>query len=55
MFRCFAVSVGAVHNDSTVSEVVGVIGRTTAVQAMIVRCRVYSIHVLTKDSAVTGA
>ena len=28
--------------------------RMTAVVAMVVRCRVYSIHVLTKDSAVTG-
>ena len=29
--------------------------RMTAVVAMVARCRVYSIHVLTKDSAVTGA
>ena len=27
----------------------------TAVVAMVARCQVYSIHVLTKDSAVTGA
>ena len=27
----------------------------TAVVAMVARCLVYSIHVLTKDSAVTGA
>ena len=29
--------------------------RVTAVDAMVARCRVYSIHVLTKYSAVTGA
>ena len=29
--------------------------RMTAVVAMVARCRVYSIHVLTKDSVVTGA
>ena len=29
--------------------------RMTAVVAMAARCLVYSIHVLTKDSAVTGA
>ena len=29
--------------------------RLTTVVAMVVRCRVDSIHVLTKDSAVTGA
>ena len=29
--------------------------RMTAVVAIVARCRVYSIHVLTKDSAVTGA
>ena len=72
--RCFAVSVGAVHGDSTVSVVgavhndstVSVVGfegqskrwwvfmrRMTTVVAMVVRCPVDSIHVLTKDSAVT--
>ena len=29
--------------------------RMAAVVAMVARCRVYSIHVLTKDSAVIGA
>ena len=29
--------------------------RMTTVEAMVARCRVDSIHVLTKDSAVTGA
>ena len=29
--------------------------RMTAVVALVVRCQVYSLHVLTKDSAVTGA
>ena len=29
--------------------------RMTAVVAMVSSCQVYSIHVLTKDSAVTGA
>ena len=29
--------------------------RLTTVVAMVARCRFYSIHVLTKDSAVTGA
>ena len=29
--------------------------RLTTVVAMVARCRVYSINVLTKDSAVTGA
>ena len=29
--------------------------RMTAVFSMVAHCRVYSIHVLTKDSAVTGA
>ena len=29
--------------------------RMTTVVAMVAHCRVYSIHVLTKDSAVTGA
>ena len=34
---------------------VGVMRRMTIVVAMIARCLVDSIHVLTKDSAVTGA
>ena len=38
-----------------VEEVVGVMRRMTTVVAMVARCRVDSIHVLTKDSAVTGA
>ena len=29
--------------------------RLTTVVAMVAGCQVYSIHVLTKDSAVTGA
>ena len=29
--------------------------KTTSVMAMVARCRVYSIHALTKDSALTGA
>ena len=33
----------------------GVMRRTIAVVAMAARCRVGTIHVLTKDSAVTGA
>ena len=61
--RCYAVSVGAVHSDSTVSLVgfegqskkaVGVMKRLATVVAMVARCRADSIHVLTKDSAVTG-
>ena len=63
MLSCFAASVSAAHNDSTVSvvslewaveKVVGVMRRLTTVVAMVARCRVYSAHVLTKDSAVTG-
>ena len=38
-----------------VEKVVGVMRPLTAVLAMVVRIRVYSIHVLTKDLAVTGA
>ena len=38
-----------------VKKVVGVMRRMTTVMAMVARCRVDSIHVLTKDSAVTGA
>ena len=33
----------------------GVLRRMTAIVAMVARCRVYSINVLTKDSTVTGA
>ena len=33
----------------------GVIRRMTADVAMVARCRVFSVHVLTKDSAVTVA
>ena len=33
----------------------GVMRRLTAVVAMVARCQVDSIHVLTKDTAVTGA
>ena len=36
-------------------KMVGVMWRMTAVVAIVARCRVYSIHVLTKDMAVTGA
>ena len=36
-------------------EVVGVMRRMTTVMAMVAHCQVDSIHVLTKDSAVTGA
>ena len=58
----FVVTVGAVHNDSTVSvvgfegslKVVGVMRRLTTVVAMVACCRVDSIHVMTKDLAVTG-
>ena len=59
MLRCFAVSVGAVHHDSTVS-VVGFKGGVCH-EATDHSCgngctlSVDSIHVLTKDSAVTGA
>ena len=66
---CFAVSVGADHSDSSISEVgfvgqkdkkvdkkvVGVMRRMTTVMVMVVHCRVDFLHVLTKDSAVTGA
>ena len=38
-----------------VEKVVGVMMRLTTVVAMVARCRVDSLHVLTKDSAVTGA
>ena len=60
----FAVSVGAVNHDSTVSvvgfrraeeKVMGVMRRMTTDMAMVARCRVDSFHVLTKDSTVTGA
>ena len=38
-----------------VEKVVGVLRRLTTVMAMAARCRVDSIHVLTKDSSVTCA
>ena len=38
-----------------VKKVVGVMRRLTTVVAMVVHCRVDSVHVLTKDSAVTSA
>ena len=38
-----------------VEKVVGVMRRLTTVKAMVAACRVDSIHVLTKDSTVTGA
>ena len=56
----------AVHNDSTLSvrfygqlrraveKVVCVMRRMTIAVAMIARCRVDAVHVLTKDSPVTG-
>ena len=61
--RCFTVSVGAVHSDSTVSvvgfkgqsKVKGVMRRITTVVAIVARCLVDSVHVPTKDSAMTGA
>ena len=37
-----------------VEKVVGVMRRMTTDVAMVVLCRVDSLHVLTKDSAVTG-
>ena len=54
MLRCFAVSAGAVHGNSIVS-VVGVMRRLTTVVAMVARCRIDSVHVLTKDSALSSA
>ena len=56
------VSVGAVHSvycqwgrlRRAVKKVVGVMRRLTTVVAMVARCRVDSINVLTMDSAVSG-
>ena len=62
--RYFAVLVGTVHNDSpsvwsaskgSKKKAVGVVRRITTVVAMVACCLVYSIHALTKDSAVTGS
>ena len=36
-------------------NIVGVVRRMSTVVAMVARCRIDSLHVLTKDSAVTGA
>ena len=40
---------------TTVEKVMGIMRRLTTVVAMVARCRVDYVHVLTKDSAVTGA
>ena len=40
---------------TVVEKVVGIMRRITTVVAMVARCRVNSVHVWTKDSAVTGA
>ena len=60
MSRCFVTSVGVVHCQCgrlgrAVEKVEGVMRQMTTVVAMVARCRVYSVNVLTNNWALNGA